>query len=569
MNVGVGILRDPNDEHFTVNQGWDPSQVHLPDNSVIDSVDFVSVPDQKDDNGPHTFTLPAMPNMFLDTSTLRVCGKAKIKYISSSDGEQTTLPVNDAIEKNILTSKRPILRFGNKADAATDTDKANLADGESLTIKVKKRKAPPAEGYETAETELIASLDMEYPDYKEKQAKVAPINHFIQSLWKDIEVKMNGVTVTKNSNLEYPIRTYLENLLYYGTEAQKTHMSTEMWTPDEYFSDEEDPGNWDFVDDGVRKTDDATKYEKEPFVKTHMFAKNKGYHLRRAKYSQNNEFDFVFSMHTELNTISSFIYDGVNFQFQFQRNRPEFCLMAENNETAGYYVIRLTDFRLKGRYMIPSPKIETALGNYIKRNSARYATRRNQVFTTYVSKGDTSFTWPNIFCSDVLPDQILMVMVKANAKNGSLTYNPWYFQHFDANNITMQINARNLPKQGLKQDFRNNLYRETYRELFDNLGIGNSNIGIPITPLKFKHGHSIFAWDLNHDKCAGMHNNHSKMNGVADLKVNFAKPLPENIAVVVFGIYRDYLTLDSERAPNVMSSYGVGALPYNAFEMGG
>ena len=84
---------------------------------------------------------------------------------------------------------------------------------------------------------------------------------------------------------------------------------------------------------------------------------------------------------------------------------------------------------------------------------------------------------------------------------------------------------------------------------------------MPITPLKFKHGYTIFAWDLNHDKCAGAHNNHSKMNGICDINIHFSKPLENPIAVTVFGIYRDYLTLDNERFPNVMSSYGVGAIP--------
>ena len=57
-------------------------------------------------------------------------------------------------------------------------------------------------------------------------------------------------------------------------------------------------------------------------------------------------------MHTELNTINSFIYDGINYSFVFKRNTPDFCLQAEKLEPNGRYIIRLTDLRLKGRYMI-------------------------------------------------------------------------------------------------------------------------------------------------------------------------------------------------------------------------
>ena len=217
--------------------------------------------------------------------------------------------------------------------------------------------------------------------------------------------------------------------------------------------------------------------------------------------------------------------------------------------------------------MIPSPKIENALKSYISRNEAQYATRRNQVYSQYLSAGNTNFLYPNIFSSSTLPDQVLMVMVNSDAKNGSLTKNPYYFQHFNASNVTLQVNQRNLPRDGLKQDFDRNLYMETYRELFDNLGFGNSNVAIPLTPLKFKHGNCIFAWDLNHDRCAGMHNNHSRMKGAVTLKIDFKEALTENITIMVFGIYRDYIKVDKEGKPNTNVSYGVDAdaYPTNAF----
>ena len=573
VNVGVGILRDPDDDHFTINQGWDPSQVHMPDNSVIDSLDFEAVPDNKSDNGPHTFTLPSLPNMFLDTSTLRVMGKAKIVYIHNTDGESVTLPKQSEEDINPWTKGDFYFKKSTLAAVSDELKKNSMKTQPSVFIaKAFKEKTEPKKDPQgnVIAGETVKSFEADATDsayimystkrYNKKFAKVAPINHFMQSMWKDIEIKMNGTVVTKNANLEYPIRTYLENLLYYGNDAQKTHMSTEMWDPDIYV-DEDNPESWNLKLEG-----DLTATPKQTPIKSRVTSsENKAFFRRRARYCNNEEFDFVFSMHTELNTINSFIYDGVNYQFKFIRNNMDFCLLSALPETEGRYVLRLTDFRLRGRYMIPSPKIETALRNYISKNMARYATRRNQVFTNFIPKGSTDFLYPNVFTSDVLPDQILMVMMSAKAKNGDLRENPWYFEHYNVSKVRLQVNQRTLPTEGLNPNFEKNWFAETYRELFENLGIGNNNIGIPLTPLQYKYGSTIFAWDLNHDKCAGMHNNHSKMNGIVDLKLTFAKPLPDNVAVVVMGIYRDYLTLDSERQPNIMSSYGVGALPKNAF----
>ena len=535
-NVGVGTLRNPDDTNAPINKGWNVSQVYVPDDSVIDSYDFICAAQELSDNGPHIFTLPAMPNMFLDTSTLRVAGRGKLIYYDNATNTEKNLPLQTGAVKNYTVPKRPKITLEG-APAAADSKTQH-----SVQIL---NTATGGKDTEVATTKTNLTLTWDHPDFVTNPAKVSLVNHFPQSIWKDIEIKMNGTIMTKNTNLEYPIRAYLENLLYYTKAAQEAHMSTELWHPDTV--DEED---WNVSNEDVR----------------YDFPNTKSFQEKSLRYCNNKEFDFVISLHTELNTIDAFIYDGVNFTFTFMRNNLDFSLLAKDLETQGRYIFRLSKLDLKGRYMIPSPSIEKYLNTYISSNDARYATRRNQIYSAYLTKDLKNYSYNNIFCSDTLPDQIFMVMVETDAKNGVLNKNPWFFEHFDFQSLVLTVNQRNLPRQSLKADFDNNLFLETYRELFDNLGMENGNIGIPITPLRFKHGHSIFAWDLNHDRCAGLHNNHSVMNGIANLHVEFKQGLPFNVTMIIFGIYREYLTLDYTRIPDVQSSYGVGAANTSVFQ---
>ena len=95
-NVGAGTLREPDEDKFTVNEGWSFFQQYMPDNSIIDSEPFSQNVIGIEGDGPYTCHIPAMPDAFLDPSSLRLEGTAKIVHVKNGV-EQATLPVHTNI----------------------------------------------------------------------------------------------------------------------------------------------------------------------------------------------------------------------------------------------------------------------------------------------------------------------------------------------------------------------------------------------------------------------------------------------------------------------------------------
>ena len=78
-------------------------------------------------------------------------------------------------------------------------------------------------------------------------AKVDPVNLFLHSLFGQLDISLNGRTISGES-ITYPYRTYLETLLSYGEEAKSTHLTPSLFYKDTAGKmDESDPtkGNAD------------------------------------------------------------------------------------------------------------------------------------------------------------------------------------------------------------------------------------------------------------------------------------------------------------------------------------
>jgi hypothetical protein len=79
-----------------------------------------------------------------------------------------------------------------------------------------------------------------------------------------------------------------------------------------------------------------------------------------------------------------------------------------------------------------------------------------------------------------IPTRILVVFVPNEAFNGSYTSNPFVFDHFDLNYLSININNQSLPIKALNLDFSNDQYILAYYLLLSGLGIAGKDHGIGI-----------------------------------------------------------------------------------------
>ena len=63
------------------------------------------------------------------------------------------------------------------------------------------------------------------------QTSVAPVNNFLHSLFKQVDVYLNGKQVTPAMGT-YPYRSYIETLLNYDVSAKKSQLSSALYFKD-------------------------------------------------------------------------------------------------------------------------------------------------------------------------------------------------------------------------------------------------------------------------------------------------------------------------------------------------
>ena len=244
-NVGVGSLREPDEQEFTINEGWDFFQKHAPDNSVMDSEPFNIDASTIEGPGPYRIEIPSYPGRYLNPSSLRLNGTCQIIY-KKDNAIQATVPTNAAGFRKPYDSAIGVYPYLPAFDAAAvnvlKTKNVDQLVTEDHIIPIVERIT-----YEEPAAGSASSTPIIKPKYKlvklQKEIQqynanvwplVVPENHMCQVMWKDIEIFMNSQRISKTANLEYALRSRFQTLLSYGPEALDTHMKSEMWYPDDY-----------------------------------------------------------------------------------------------------------------------------------------------------------------------------------------------------------------------------------------------------------------------------------------------------------------------------------------------
>lgn len=87
-------------------------------------------------------------------------------------------------------------------------------------------------------------------------------------------------------------------------------------------------------------------------------------------------------------------------------------------------------------------------------------------------------------------------LVTSKAYQGTTTANPFRFQHFNMNSVSLVVNSKNYPAIRYQPDFAGGKFAREYRGFTDAIGVGFLNQGCLVEPDRFKDGACLFAFDL-------------------------------------------------------------------------
>lgn len=342
---------------------------------------------------------------------------------------------------------------------------------------------------------------------------VGPVNNLMHSMFNQVDVFLNQKLVSPPNNA-YAYRAYIETLLNYGPAAKSSHLTSVLWYNDS-------AGKMDDVGDG-----------------------NSGLTTRRTVIGTNKTIDLLSHLHCDIFNQERFLLNGVEMRLRLVRSNNAFCLMSASKNCA----IRITEASLLVRRVKIAPGILLAHARALSKSTAKYPLTRVEVKAISMHAGIHGDTLDNVILGQ-LPKRIIIGFVDNKSFNGDHAMNPFNFQNYNINYLSLYTDGLQIPSRPLQPTFEDKpMYVDSYHTLFSGTGIHFLNEGNCISRSSYPYGYCLYAFDLTPDLSANSSTHWNLVrHGSVRIEVRFAEALSSTINCIVYAEYDNVLEIDASR----------------------
>ena len=351
--------------------------------------------------------------------------------------------------------------------------------------------------------------------------QVGPVNNWAHSMFSQIDVSLNQKLITSASHT-YPYRAYIETVLGYDGPAKASHLTSRLFYKDT-------AGKMDDVENG-----------------------NEGLVARRQFTAKSGKVDMITNLHCDLFNQEKYILNGVEMRIRLVRSKDEFHLIAKDGVKAKTSILAATLIVRKARL---NPSVLIGHAKALEKASAKYNIVRADVKTITVNAGLRSRILDNIYLGQ-LPKRVIIGFVTNSAYNGSLHLNPFNFDHFGVQFLSLYVDGVQIPSQPLAPDYTHTLsplYISAYHTLFSGTGIHFKDEGNDITRTQFPNGYCLYAFDLTPDLSSHSGHWNLQRNGCMRLEIRFRTELTAGVNCILYSEFDSLIEIDKHR--NVQIDY--------------
>ena len=221
------------------------------------------------------------------------------------------------------------------------------------------------------------------------QASVAPVNNFLHSLFKQVDVYFNGKQVTPAMGT-YPYRSYLETLLNYDVSAKQSQLTSAMYYKDTAGEMEEAgslPSSKQInikhytLDNNGDFTGNSTNVK---ITVPQPGTGNQGFAKRHEHIKGSKQFALAGPIFSDVFMSDRLLLNKMELKVVLNRSSNAFCLMDKND--SGNEVnpkVKLTNVILKIRKVKVDQAIRDSTELLLKQTPALYPTRRVECKGSY------------------------------------------------------------------------------------------------------------------------------------------------------------------------------------------
>ena len=396
---------------------------------------------------------------------------------------------------------------------------------------------------------IITKSNYKDPLSGSPQSSVAPVNNFLHSLFKQVDVYLNGKQVTPAMGT-YAYRSYIETLLNYDVSAKESQFSSAMYYKDtaHYMEDTGSLGG------EVKKVkikpvgDDGNEGSSGTVYIITSGTGNQGFAKRSKLVHDGQQFTLSGPIFSDVFMSDRLLLNMMDLKVVLNRSSDTFCLMDLNTSNKVNPRVKLNNVVLKIRKVKVDQAVSDGVERMLKQTPALLTIPAN---IPHLRKD-------NIF-SGIIPKSFVFGLVDVDAANGTYGKNPYNFAHFGVKNVSLTANGEEIPFKQLVLKYPENSdgnvdpatdkkldFVEAYNTLFSGTGKIYSNAGLDITLEEYPGGYTLYAFDLTPDMCNSTDYFNTVQRGSLSLALDIGddkKPL----GMVCYGDFENVMRIDSER----------------------
>ena len=354
----------------------------------------------------------------------------------------------------------------------------------------------------------------------EHVASCGPVNFLSQALWDSIEVVLNN-RVAHCGETNYSLKCMLNCLL---SETPMTYSDMECSL---------------FIKDNAARMNDFSL----------LTSSNKGF-MQRAKLMEGSrEIELQSIIDIDIFKSTTYLVNGISMDINLTATSDKFRLLTANTETTDYK-LQVTDVSL----VVPTVTLSNAVlishQEVIKDeiSQANYYYEKVQLRKFHIAGGLNSFFVEDAF-QGLLPSKITLAFVSSQALNGSISHNPFCFDHYNVSLISITTDGIPSPEGPLVLNFDSDIYMDAFSQLYKGKQQGDINQKSRITRQEYKGGYSLFNFDLEPQKGDSFYP--LRRQGNVRIEVRFRKELKESVVMLARITSPGHFGVDYARNINV------------------
>ena len=241
----------------------------------------------------------------------------------------------------------------------------------------------------------------------------APVNLTLHSLFRQVDVLVDGKNITSEVGINYPYKSILEIILFYGMGIKESELQSEMYFKDTGDMDAVPPGN------------------------------NSGLMARAGFFGTGAVTQMTGPLKIDLTQQSRLLLNGVPVIIKMFPTNNDFVTMSPAGTP---YKMIITEASLKARHAKMNPKIILGHNEALNHREALYPYWKSNVKAFSIPSGVSSYTIDDLY-NGMKPSRLIIAMVGNAAYTGDSARNPFNFRHYNINFIQFTVDGKMFQKK--------------------------------------------------------------------------------------------------------------------------